>query len=124
MRLGQVFSNIGNRLKSFGLRVGSTLMNVAPKALKIGGFITGALSHLPGFIGTAAGMVNRGINFANQAISALPQSAFKEKLQNLAEKTSGAVANGVAKISPAMQTAKVIGETGDKILNAIKPQII
>ena len=56
MRLGQAFANFGNKVKNFGLKVGSTLMNIAPKALKVGSFVTGALSHIPGFIGTAAGL--------------------------------------------------------------------
>ena len=124
VRLGQMFSNFGNKVKNFGLKVGSTLMKVAPKALKVGGFITNALSHLPGFIGTAAGMINRGINAANNAISALPASGFKDKLQNLAEKTSTIVNSGVAKVTPAAQTAKVIGDQAGAALDAIKQKII
>ena len=124
VRLGQFFSNIGNGIKNFGLKVGSSLMNVAPKVLKVGSFVTGALSHLPGFIGTAAGMINHGINAANQAISALPASSFKDKLQSLAEKTSTIVNNGVAKVTPAAQTAKVISDTAGQAIEAIKQKII
>ena len=119
-----MFSNFGNRVKNFGLKVGSTLMNIAPKALKVGGFVTNALSHLPGFIGTAAGFLNRGINAANRAISALPASGFKDKLQSIAEKTSTIVNNGVAKVTPAAETAKVIGDQAGAALNAIKQKII
>ena len=119
-----MFSNFGNKVKNFGLKVGSTLMNVAPKALKIGGFITNALSHLPGMIGTAAGFINRGINAANTAISALPQSAFKDKLQSLAEKASTITHNTVGKVTPVAETAKVIGDTAGAALNAIKQKII
>ncbi len=124
MRLGQWFSNIGNKVKNFGLRVGSSLMNIVPKALKVGGFITGALSNLPGFLGTAAGFLNRGINAAHNAISALPDSGLKDKLQNLAEKTSNIVNTGIAKVTPMTETAKVIGDTGGTILNTIKQKII
>ena len=124
MRLGQMFSNFGNKVMNFGLKVGSTLMNVAPKVLRVGGFVTNALSHLPGFIGTAAGWINRGINAANNAISALPNSGFKDKLQSLAEKTSHAVNSGVAKITPAAETAKVIGDQAGAAINAIKQKII
>ena len=124
MRLGELFSNFGNKVKNFGLRVGSSLMNIAPKALKIGGFVTGALSHLPGIIGTAAGFLNRGINAANNVINALPNSSFKDKLQNLAEKTSNVVNTGVAKITPAAETAKVVGDNAGKVLDAIKQKII
>ena len=99
-------------------------MNVAPKALKVGSFVTGALSHLPGFIGTAAGFLNKGINIANRAISALPASQFKDKLQSLADKTSTAVNTGVAKVTPAAETAKVIGDTAGQALDAIKQKII
>lgn len=119
-----MFSNFGNKVKNFGLRVGSTLMNIAPKALKVGSFITGALSHLPGIIGTAAGFLNRGINAAHNAISALPNGAFKDKLESLAEKTSNIVNNGVAKVTPAAETAKVIGDQAGAALNAIKQKII
>ena len=124
MRLGQMFSNFGNKVKNFGLRAGSTLMNIAPKALKIGGFVTNALSHLPGMIGTAAGFLNRGINAANQAISALPSSSFKDKLQDLADKSSHAVNTTVTKITPAAETAKVIGDNAGAALNAIKQKLI
>ena len=124
MRLGQMFSNFGSKIKNFGLKVGSTLSNIAPKALRVGSFITGALSHLPGFIGNAAGLLNRGINAANRAISALPAGSFKDKLQSLAEKTSNVVNTGVAKITPAAETAKVIGDQTGAALDAIKQKII
>ena len=119
-----MFSNFANKVKNFGLKAGSTLMNIAPKALKIGGFVTSALSHLPGAIGTAAGFLNRGINAANNAIAALPASGFKDKLQSLADKTSNTINNTVTKITPAAETAKVIGDTGGKVLDAIKQKII
>ena len=88
MRLGQFFSNIGNKVKNFGMRIGSSLMNIAPKAIKVGSFITGALSNLPGFIGTAAGYLNKGLSTAKNVINALPASGFKDKLT----KTFGMIA--------------------------------
>ena len=124
MRLGQMFSNFGNKVKNFGLRIGSTLSNIAPKALKVGSFITGALSHLPGMIGSAAGVLYKGINAANKVINSLPNSNFKNKLQDLSEKTANTINSGVTKVTPAVKTAQVIGDTGGKIIDAIKNPII
>lgn len=124
MRLGQMFSNFGNKVKNFGLRVGSTLAKVAPKVIKVGSFVTGALSHLPGAIGTAAGVINKGFNWVNNLISSLPDSSFKNKLQDLSDKAKEAKDNIQEKITPYGETAKVIGDTGGKIIDAIKPRII
>ena len=119
-----MFSNFGNKVKNFGLRIGSTLSNIAPKALKVGSFITGALSHLPGMIGSAAGVLYKGINAANKVINSLPNSNFKNKLQDLSEKTANTINSGVTKVTPAVKTAQVIGDTGGKIIDAIKNPII
>ena len=100
MRLGQFFSNIGNKVKNFGMRIGSSLMNIAPKALKVGSFITGALSNLPGFIGTAAGYLNKGLSTAKNVINALPASGFKDKLTNLANKAADVADNTLTKVTP------------------------
>ena len=124
MRLGERFANFGNRIKNFGLKVGSTLMNVAPKVLKVGSFVSGALSHAPGFIGQAAGFIHRGLDAANKIIDSLPNSSFKDKLQDLSYKANNATNTTVNKITPAVQTAKVIGDTANKVIDAIKPKII
>ena len=124
MRLGQLFSNFGNKIKNFGLRVGSTLSKAAPKVLKVGSFVSGVLSHAPGLLGTAANYVHKGIDAANRVISSLPNSSFKEKLQDLSHKANDATNTTVNKLSPAVRTAQVIGDTSNKILDAIKPKII
>ena len=125
MRLGEFFSNIGNGLKNFGLRVGSTLSRIAPHALKVGSFIAGGLSHLPGLIGTAAGVIYKGLNAANRVIDSLPSSRFKDKLQDLSGKVSDTVANTQPKLMDAAKSAQVIGDTAGKVIDAIKkPPII
>ena len=124
MRLGSMFSNFKDKVKSFGQRVGSTLSHIAPKVIKYGSFIAGGLSHLPGFIGTAAGIVNNGLNAANRLINSLPDSSFKNKLQDLSSKTSDTVSNIHPKVTQAAETAKVVGDTAGKIIDAIKPRII
>lgn len=124
MRLGQMFSNFGNRVKNFGLRVGSTLAHAAPKVLKVGSFVSGALSHAPGLIGTAAGYVHKGLDYANKLINSLPNSSFKDKLQDLSSQANNITNKTVDKLSPAAQTARVIGDTSGKIIDAIKPKII
>ena len=118
-RLGSMFSNAFNRVKNFGLQVGSTLTKVAPKVINAGRFVTGALSHLPGTIGTAAGLIHKGLDYANKFISLLPSGSFKNKLQDLSDKGSNAVDTVHNKIKPAVETAKVIGDTGGKIIDAI-----
>ena len=116
-----MFSNFGNKVKNFGLRVGSTLAKVAPK---VGSFVTGVLSHLPGAIGTAAGVIHKGFEKVNGLINSLPDSSFKNKLQNLSDKAQNAADNAHTKVKPYAETAKVIGDTGGKIIDAIKPKII
>ena len=81
-RLGSFFSNVGSGIKNFGLRVGSTFNKIAPKALHYGRLITGGLSKLPGVIGTAAGIVHRGMSYADNIINSLPDSNLKDKLTN------------------------------------------
>ena len=118
-RLGQWVSNAFNRVKNFGMQVGSTLTKVAPKVINAGRFITGALSHLPGTIGTAAGFLHKGLDYAQRFIDALPNSRFKDKLQDLSDKGSNAVDTVHDKVKPIVDTAKVIGDTGGKIIDAI-----
>ena len=124
MRLGERFANFANKVKTFGLKAGSTLMNVAPKVIKVGSFVSGALSHVPGFIGQAAGWVHRGLDAANRIIDTLPNSSFKNKLQDLSNKANDATNKTVDRITPAAQTAKVIGDTAGKVIEAVKPHII
>lgn len=124
MRLGQVFSNFGNKVKNFGLKVGSSLAKIAPKVIKAGSFVSGALSHLPGFIGSAAGFVHKGLDAANKVINSLPNSSFKDKLQDLSGKASDTVNNISPKITNAAKTAQVVGDTSGKIIDAIKPRIL
>ena len=124
MRLGSIFSGFKDKVKAFGQRVGSTLAHVAPKVIKVGSFVSGALSHLPGLIGTAAGYVHKGLDWANKLIGALPNSQFKDKLQDLSSKTNDTVNTTVDKVQPYVQTAKVIGDTSSKVIEAVKPHII
>ena len=124
MRLGAIFSNFANKVKDFGLRAGSTLAKVVPKVLKIGSFVAGGLSHLPGFIGNAAGLVYKGINAANRVIGSLPESKFKDKLQDLSSKAEATATTITPKITQVAETAKVYGDTAGKVIDAIKPRII
>ena len=77
------YSFDGSGIKNFGLRVGSTFNKIAPKALHYGRLITGGLSKLPGVIGTAAGIVHRGMSYADNIINSLPDSNLKDKLKSL-----------------------------------------
>ena len=124
MRLGEWFSKIGNKVKDFGIRIGSGLSHVAKPVLKYGSFIAGGLSHLPGFIGNAAGLVYKGLNAANRLINSLPDSSFKNKLQDLSNKATTATNNIQPKLMNAAKSAQVIGDTTGKIIDAIKPKII
>ena len=124
MRLGSLFSGFKDKVKQFGMRVGSTLAHVAPKVIKVGSFVSGALSHLPGLIGTAAGYVHKGLDWANKLIDSLPNSRFKDKLQDLSSKANDTVNVVEPKVQDAAQTAKVIGDTSGKIIDAIKPRIL
>ena len=124
MRLGQALSNFGNRLKTFGLKAGSTLSHVAPKIVKFGSVISGGLSHMPGIIGTAAGYVNKGLDAANKLINSLPDSKFKDKLQSLSNNANNTVNAIQPKVTNAAKTAQVVGDTAGKIINAVNQKII
>ena len=124
MRLGSIFSNFTNKVKDYGIRLGSGLAKVAPKILKVGSFIAGGLSHLPGFIGNAAGLVYKGLNAANRLIGSLPESKFKDKLQDLSDKAATTTTNITPKLTDAAKSAQVVGDTAGKIIDAIKPKII
>ena len=124
MRLGERFASFANKVKNFGVRVGSTLARAAPKILKVGSFVSGALSHVPGFIGTAAGTIHKGLDVANRLISSLPNSQFKNKLQDLSNKAADTTNRTVDRIAPAAKTAQVIGDTAGKVIDAVKQKII
>ena len=124
MRLGEMFSNFGNKLKNFGMRVGSTLSHIARPALKAGSFIAGALSNFPGALGAASGLAYKGLNAVNKVIESLPNSQFKEKLQNLSDKAASTTTTITPKIMNAAKTAAVIGDTAGKVINAIQPHLI
>ena len=126
MGLGNFFSKIGNGIKNFGLKAGTVIRNAAPKVLKVGGFVTNALSYVPGIIGQAAGFLNKGFNIANNVISALPESKFKGKLQDLSNKGQQKANEIHNKIEPTANKIGEYGESGKKILNMIsaKPQQI
>ena len=124
MRLGERFASFANKVKNFGVRVGSTLARAAPKILKVGSFVSGALSHVPGFIGTAAGTIHKGLDYANRLISSLPNSQFKNKLQDLSNKAADTTNRTVDRIAPAAKTAQVIGDTAGKVIDAVKQKII
>ena len=124
MRLGERFASFANKVKNFGIRVGSTLQKAAPKVLKVGSFVSGALSHLPGTIGQAAGYIHKGLDYANRLISSLPNSSFKSKLQDLSNKAADTTNRIEPKITNAAKTAQVIGDTAGKVIDAVKQKII
>ena len=124
MRLDERFASFANKVKNFGIRVGSTLARAAPKVLKVGSFVSGALSHLPGTIGQAAGYIHKGLDYANRLISSLPNSSFKSKLQDLSNKAADTTNRTVDRIAPAAKTAQVIGDTAGKVIDAVKQKII
>jgi hypothetical protein len=123
-RIGSFFNKLGQGIKSFGSRAIGGLSHIAPKIVKGASFISGALSHMPGAIGTAAGAVHKGLDFANKAISALPSSRFKDKLEALNGKVNDTVNKVEPTITNAAREAKVVGDTAGKVINAIKPHII
>ena len=123
-RLGSFFNKLGGKIGQFGSRVVGGLSHIAPKIVKGAGFVSGILSHLPGAIGTAAGAIHKGLDFANKAISALPSSRFKDKLESLNENVHAAVNRVEPKITDAARTAQVIGDTANNVINQIKPHII
>ena len=123
MKLGQKFANFANKVKNFGLQAGSTLAKVAPKAIKVGSFIAGALSNLPGTIGTAAGYVHKGLDTVNNIISALPSSQFKDKLQSISDKAGQFVNRVEPGLRRGGETARVYGDTAGTLIDAIRPAV-
>ena len=123
-RIGSFFNRLGNGIRNFGSRAIGGLSHIAPKVVKGASFVSGILSKLPGTLGTAAGAIHKGLDFASKAISALPSSKFKDKLESLNENVTAAVNRVQPKVTDAARTAAVIGETADKVINTIKPHIL
>ena len=119
VRLGNVFSNIRSKINQFGSKLGSSFHRIAPKALLYWKSVAGGLSQLPGVIGTAAGIVHRGMDYADRVINSLPDSSLKSKLQSLEKGGSEFVNKVENKANQIGQTSKVIGDTANKVLNAI-----
>ena len=119
VRLGNVFSNIRSKINQFGSKLGSSFHRIAPKALHYGKLVAGGLSQLPGVIGTAAGIVHRGMDYADRVIKSLPESSLKTKLQSLEKGGSEFVNKVENKANQIGQTSKVIGDTANNVLNAI-----
>ena len=118
-RLGSFFSNVGSGIKNFGLRIGSTFNKSAPKALHYGRLITGGLSKLPGVIGTAAGIVHRGMNYADNIINSLPDSNLKDKLKSLEKNGTEFINKAERKANDIGNSAVKISQTADRVINAV-----
>ena len=118
-RLGSFFSNVGSGIKNFGLRVGSTFNKIAPKALRYGRLITGGLSKLPGVIGTAAGIVHRGMSYADNIINSLPDSNLKDKLKSLEKNGTEFINKAERKANDIGNSAVKISQTADRVINAV-----
>jgi len=123
-RIGSFFNRLGNGIKNFGSRAIGGLSHIAPKIVKGASFISGVLSHLPGTLGTAAGIVHKGLDVAGKAISALPSSKFKNKLESLNGNVNAAVSKIEPKLNNAAHEARVIGDAAGKVINTIKPHIL
>ena len=118
-RLGSFFSNVGTGIKNFGLRVGSTFNKIAPKALHYGRLITGGLSKLPGVIGTAAGIVHRGMSYADNIINSLSDSNLKDKLKSLEKNGTEFINKAERKANDIGNSAVKISQTADRVINAV-----
>lgn len=119
VRLGALFSNIGNKVKNFGLKVGSTFNKIAPKALHYGRLVAGGLSKLPGVIGTAAGFIHKGMDYADRVINSLPDSQLKSKLQTLEKGGSDFVNKVESKANSLGQMGATAGANANNVLNAL-----
>lgn len=119
VRLGSIFSNLSNKVRNFGSKIGSTFTKIAPKALHYGKLIAGGLKNLPGLIGTAAGVVHKGLDYADRAINSLPDSAFKSKLKSLEKKSDDVINKVESNATSFGKTAGAIGESANRFLNSV-----
>ena len=119
MGLGSFFSKVRDGFRNFNQKLKTGFQNIAPKVMKIGGFVTNLLSNLPGKLGKAAGLINNGFNFARKAINYLPNSDFKKKLLGLTDQGEQKVNYVRNKVNPYVDKLSQYGDAGGKILNMI-----
>jgi len=93
-----IFSKIGGGIKHILQRGGSIVKDVVKKAAPVVYNIaqkgTSLLSHVPGTIGTVAGLANKGLNVAKNLVENIPNSKAKEALTNVINKGQSAVNTG------------------------------
>ena len=126
-----VFTKIGSGIKRFAQRSGSIIKEGvkkdAPVLMNIASKGTSLLSHLPGTIGTAAGLANKGINAIRGVIDQIPNNKARDTLNNVVNKGQNAVnrmeggAQNIAQraqgAAPLLNTVGKIAQTGARWAN-------
>jgi len=127
-----LFTRVGSAIKKVAQRAGSIIKTgikkAAPVVLNIAQRGTSLLSHLPGGIGTVAGLANKGLGVVKDVISNIPNSKARDALNNVVNKGQTVVNNAqntATNISnrlnttaqPILRTAGNIAQTGMRLAN-------
>lgn len=115
MGLKSFFKKVWHGVKKGALKVGKFIGKVAKPVVKVGKFISKGLSHLPGAIGTVAGVVNKGLNVADGVINSLPESKAKQKLQEVSNSVNGVANTTASKVADLAERAKKYSPAVDMI---------
>jgi len=93
-----LFSKIGSAVKRVATKAGGMIKagakKVLPVVMNIAEKGTNLLSHLPGTIGTVAGMANKGLNAVRNVISSVPNEKARNALTNAVNRGQNLVNSG------------------------------
>ena len=93
-----VFTKIGGAVKRVAQRAGSVIKSgvkkVAPIIHNIAEKGTSLLSNMPGMIGTAAAIANKGLGTARDLVSQIPNEKARDAMNNVINRGSNIVDRG------------------------------
>ena len=93
-----IFSKIVGGMKRIAQRTGSIvkegIKRAAPVVLNLAQKGTSLLQHAPEMIGTEAGLANKGINMVKGVVDRIPNSAARDKINNVLNQGQSAVNRG------------------------------
>ena len=87
----EILRRIGGAIKRIGQRAGSLIKagikKAAPIIMNIAEKGTNLLKHIPGHIGTIAGIANKGINTVREITGAIPHDGARDAINRKLDKT-------------------------------------
>ena len=123
-----VFARIGGAIKRIGQRAGSLIKagikKAAPIIMNIAEKGTSLLKHIPGHIGTIAGIANKGINTVREITGAIPHDGARDAINRKLDKAQFLVHEGIQRGADLHQKATrfqpLITKAGDLAERAMR----